>query len=234
MSHPHLPITFGSDASSAWTFVAALTVCSAYFGRLDGLEDCERAIQLADEILQHFARNSPQARRYRLILEKLSRAALDYVKSLERKEPATKNKLMPELFRLNSNSNSAESACTGKSGPASSGAYRSIGQQDKSTLPARRSLYPVMSEQHEGEGEPSEVNSRELTTRRFSGLYNRGHTSTTSDTTSLLDLAHSFHHLNNPALDMGSYIPPGELIDSMFDFENTESIWDLSWGGAIP
>ena len=205
-----------------------MTVCSAYFGRLGGLEECERAIQEADEVLQHFARNSPQARRYRLILEKLSRAALDYVKSLEQKEQATKSTLMPELFRLNS----AESAHTSENGRALSGARRSIGTQDKWAPPPRMS-YSFTSEQQAGEGESQRMDSGEFSLGTSSGVYNQGNPSTTSDSTSLLELAHSFHDLNYPALDIGSNIVGDHIIDSMFDFENTESIWDLSWGGAI-
>ncbi|KUL82827.1 hypothetical protein ZTR_09615 [Talaromyces verruculosus] len=84
----------------AWTFVSALTICSAYFGQLGNLNENEYAIQQADEVLKHFTRNSPQARRYSLILTKVSKAALDYVKYLEHKERVARNRLMPELFRL--------------------------------------------------------------------------------------------------------------------------------------
>ncbi|KAL2869596.1 transcription factor domain-containing protein [Aspergillus lucknowensis] len=59
----------------AWTFVSALTVCSAYFGQLGCSESNATAIDQARRILDHFAVSSPQARRYSGILAKLSTAA---------------------------------------------------------------------------------------------------------------------------------------------------------------
>lgn len=189
------------------------------------LEECERAIQQADEILQYFARNSPQARRYRLILEKLSRAALDYVKRLEHKERAANNTLMPELFRLSSaetyTSNSSRTLATTRS---------SIRQHEQWTPPPRKS-YSYTSEQQGSQDEPLEMNSGAFTGRSSFGQV--GNAQTTNDTMLLLDLAHTFHSFNNPPLDMASDMVGGIISESMFDFENTESIWDLSWGGAM-
>lgn len=205
---------------SAWTFVAALTVCSAYFGRLGLPEECEHAIQQADEILDHFVHNSPQAKRYRLILEKLSRAAVDYVKHLEQKNRAANNKLMPEIFRLHpaqaSGSDMGSRVSARSSRPAGYG-----------WPPAQHSPDNQGSTEEQGVIEPDPV-----TGGSSSGQPDVAQT-TRSEATSLLDLAHAFHIYNNPSLDVNPDLLGEHISESMSDFERTDSIWDLSWGGAM-
>ncbi|KAL7946791.1 hypothetical protein V8C42DRAFT_352305 [Trichoderma barbatum] len=83
----------------AWTFVSALTICAAYFGRLGDARECELVIYRANQILQHFMLNSPQAKQYDLILKKLSRVALSCISGTG--EPYDKSSLFwSDLFRL--------------------------------------------------------------------------------------------------------------------------------------
>lgn len=81
--------------------MSALTVCSAYFGQLGGLKEMEQAIQQADELLKYYTNHSPQAKRYGLILKKLSKAAIDCLKAMEDRERLMRNIVMPQLFKLN-------------------------------------------------------------------------------------------------------------------------------------
>lgn len=86
--------------SSAWTFVSALTVCSAYFGRLGDARECELASYRASQILQHFIAHSPQAKQYDLILTKLSRVALNYINAPKRQFDGTEDLFWSDIFRL--------------------------------------------------------------------------------------------------------------------------------------
>jgi hypothetical protein len=86
--------------SSAWTFVSALTVSAAYFGRLGDARECELASYRASQILQHFIAHSPQAKQYDLILKKLSRVALDCVNASEDQLHSNRGLFWFDLFRL--------------------------------------------------------------------------------------------------------------------------------------
>ncbi|KKP02895.1 p-hydroxylaminobenzoate lyase [Trichoderma harzianum] len=84
----------------AWTFVSALTVCAAYFGRLGDARECELAIYRANQILQHFMPYSPQAKQYDLILKKLSRVALSCISGTGDQPYDNSNLFWSDLFRL--------------------------------------------------------------------------------------------------------------------------------------
>jgi hypothetical protein len=84
----------------AWTFVSALTICAAYFGRLGDARECELASYRASQILQHFIAHSPQAKQYDLILRKLSRIALGYINATENQLHINRGVFWFDLFRL--------------------------------------------------------------------------------------------------------------------------------------
>ncbi|KAL6815063.1 hypothetical protein J3E69DRAFT_358908 [Trichoderma sp. SZMC 28015] len=84
----------------AWTFVSALTVCAAYFGRLGDARECELVIYRANQILQHFMPYSPQAKQYDLILKKLSRVALSCISGTGDQPYDNSNLFWSDLFRL--------------------------------------------------------------------------------------------------------------------------------------
>ncbi|KAK4083836.1 transcriptional regulator family: Fungal Specific TF [Trichoderma aggressivum f. europaeum] len=84
----------------AWTFVSALTVCAAYFGRLGNARECELVIYRANQILQHFMPYSPQAKQYDLILKKLSRVALSCISGTGDQPYDNSNLFWSDLFRL--------------------------------------------------------------------------------------------------------------------------------------
>jgi len=77
------------------------------------------------------------------------------------------------------------------------------------------------------------MNSGTARVRATNGASNQANASTTSESESLLDLALSFRDSNNTPLDMYSDLVGCSVSDCGFDFENTESIWDLNWEGAI-
>jgi hypothetical protein len=196
---PDRSLAFRSNSFSAWAFVAALTVCSAYFGRLGVVEDYERAIQQVDEILQHFARNSPQARRNSLILKKLSKVALDYVKRLEHKGQAIQDILMPELFRLNP----AQSAYSNDGSQVPINTSPSIIHHTK-MAPTSYVKYSYASQSGGSQGESLATNNETFRHRKSSGTSNQVNVSTMGDSESLLDLAYTFHDLSSASLDMFS------------------------------
>lgn len=205
-----------------------MTICSAYFGRLGVLEEYGHAIQQADEILRYFARNSPQAKRYSLILKKLSRAALDYVKRLEHSEEVPQNTLIPELFRLNP----ALSADASEGSRASvERAQPSRGHNKFSSVSQGNSSY--LSQWQGSKGELLTTSSGAVRARTSNQTSNQASASIINDSESLLDLANSFHSLNNTQLDMYLDPPGGPAGEYVFDFENTESLWDLNWEGTI-
>ncbi|KAL7935626.1 fungal-specific transcription factor domain-containing protein [Trichoderma chlorosporum] len=84
----------------AWTFVSALTVCAAYFGRLGDARECELAIYRANQILQYFMPYVPQAKQYDLILKKLSRVALSCVSGSGDQPYDNSSLFWSDLFRL--------------------------------------------------------------------------------------------------------------------------------------
>lgn len=206
-----------------------MTICSAYFGRLGVLEEYSHAIQQADEILHHFARNSPQAKRYSLILKKLSRAALDYVKRLEHsKEVIPQNTLIPELFRLDPTISADASKCTGVSIESAQSS------KDHNKLSsAYQGNYSYLSQWQGSEGEALPTSSESIRPRVYNQTSNQAGASIMSNSGSLLDLANSFQSLNNMQLDMYLDPPGGSGSKYVFDFENTESLWDLNWEGTI-
>ncbi|RJE25882.1 hypothetical protein PHISCL_01789 [Aspergillus sclerotialis] len=88
------------DSAIAWTFVAVLVLSSAHFGRLDLQRPIEQTLHQADNILSCFAVNSPQARRYHLILKKLSKAAEEHWNQTNQKKPQSRTPYMPRLFQI--------------------------------------------------------------------------------------------------------------------------------------
>ncbi|KAH8805406.1 hypothetical protein F5884DRAFT_678776 [Xylogone sp. PMI_703] len=202
----------------AWTFVASLTVCSAYFGRLGALKECEHAIQQADEVLQHFSKNSPQARRYSMILKKLSKTAIDHVKRLESKEHASRNNLMPELFRLNPAPSTSTHPNDNNQILIDAGNFGINTNSDMDLSYASQS-YPI---QETPVCETSAV------------------AASASDSTPLLEIAHTFNDLNTIPLEMDMEqvntgnidMGPDFMDNHLFGLENMESIWDVNWGGG--
>lgn len=208
--------------------MSALTVCSAYFGQLGNLNENEYAIQQADEVLKHFTKNSPQARRYSLILTKVSKAALDYVKYLEHKQRAARNRLMPELFRLNT---------------ARSGEVPDVRPDQSSTSQATNN--PTASSLST-EGPPEfalrmgSIGSSLLPTETLDAthLIPEGENQHPDflvwrNSSSLLDTAHTFNEVNNNLLYESLGFEEDYIQDSLLTLENTETIWDLNWGGAL-
>lgn len=225
------------NAFSAQTFTAALTVSSAYFGRLGTPTKCELAIKQADEVLQHFCKNSPQARRYKMILEKLSRAAVDHLKSLECKEKEKENQkdLMPELFRLNSTSSSPQ--CNNSHRVPEEAQHQ---QQEQGPYQSRNRKVPVSDESYRliPPGYISQPTTADMDSTQINTI------SLIGDGTSLLDIVQTFRDLNGTPFDMDlgnidmGHIDPGlaeayNIDNTDFDFENMESIWDVNWGGGF-
>lgn len=192
------------------------------------VEEYERAIQQVDEILQHFARNSPQARRYSLILKKLSKAALDYVKRLEHKGQATQDILMPELFRLNP----TQSAYSNDGCRVPMNTSPPITNHTK-RAPTSYVKYSYFSQSEGNQVEPLAPNSETFGHRKPGGTSNQANVSTMGDSESLLDLAYTFHDLSSAPLDMFPDPEGGCINEHFFDFDNTQSIWDVSWGESI-
>ena len=213
---------------SAWAFVAALTICSAYFGRLGVLEEYGHVIQQADEILRFFARNSPQAKHYSLILKTLSKATLDYVKHLEHSEQAAQNTLMPELFRLNHTLSTYDS----DGSRASADLFQSSRDHIKLGSLSTGS-YSYISQRQASKGALPTTSSGTVRAMISNPMSNQASVSITGDSESLIDLATSFYSLNNTQLDMYSDLPGGSASEDGCDLENTESLWDLNWAGTI-
>ncbi|KAH8821928.1 hypothetical protein F5884DRAFT_107910 [Xylogone sp. PMI_703] len=212
----------------AWTFVAALTVCSAYFSRLGDFEECKHAIQQANEVLQHFSRNSLQARQYNIILKKLSRAALDHVKALERKERADRPILMPELFRLNlTTSQKNERRRIPMDIPPQQTEYQ--GQNGGIPVSISEGNYGYIFQEYANQGRTLGVDANQINAATFA-----------TDSTSLLEIAHTFQDLNTVPFEIDTgginrgYIDPNlatEYIDNgIFKLENMESTCDINWG----
>lgn len=78
--------------------MAALTLCSAYFGQLGDPAEILKTSEQAEEILTHFAKCSRQGRQYRFILKKLSEDVAEYVKASAIKDRIARNLAMPEIF----------------------------------------------------------------------------------------------------------------------------------------
>lgn len=180
-------------------------------------------MEQAEEVVQHFARSSPQAKRYALILEKLSRAALEYVKRLEYKEQFAQTTLLPELFRLNP----AQSTYANDNSRAPITFHRSI-RHHTARAPLSGGNYLRDLQRQGGRAEPQVTSNKSFETRASNGASNQPNAPTSGSNFSF-SLEHEFHDLGIPPLDTSSD-PVG---DNIFDFENTESLWDLEWGGAM-
>lgn len=201
-----------------------MTVCSAYVGQLGTLKDGEHAIQQADEILSHFKASSPQARRYSLILRKLFGAVLDYVQDLEHRSRNSQSKFIPELFRLN----------LSRSDNTSVGSQWQTEDPEPTGHPTRSPSFAEAVSMQTTQVDPELTNQQSWessdTISGSGGIIEPANTSRTDDGPSLLDLAHTFYEVNTTwNLDFDQ--PP--VYDSLLDFENTESIWDLNWGGSL-
>lgn len=83
------------------------------------------------------------------------------------------------------------------------------------------------------QGDPLEMNNGSSGIGSTNGAFNQANIPTMGDGESLLDLAQTFHDLNNAPLDMFPDPISGCVNHHMIDFENTDSIWDLNWGEAI-
>jgi hypothetical protein len=77
-----------------------LTVCAAFLGRLGDSKECELAIHRADQILQHFMKNSPQAKQYDAILKNLSKAAFGFGHHQGQRDSSNRITSMSDLFGL--------------------------------------------------------------------------------------------------------------------------------------
>lgn len=208
--------------------MSALTVCSAYFGQLGNLNENEYAIQQADDVLKHFTRNSPQARRYSLILTKVSKAALDYVKYLEHKQRVARNRLMPELFRLNTAQ--SENVPDVRPDRLSTSQATDNPTASSSSTEGPPELAPRMGSIG-GSLLPTET--LDATQLILEGENQHPDFLIWRDSSSLLDTAHTFNEVNNNLLDDSLGFEEDYIQDSLLTLENTETIWDLNWGGAL-
>ncbi|KAJ5924931.1 hypothetical protein N7454_007570 [Penicillium verhagenii] len=82
----------------ARVFVSALTVCAAYLGQLGSSKEFELAIHRADQILQQFMKNSPQAKQYDAILKGLSKAAFGFGNQQRQRDSSSCITSMSDLF----------------------------------------------------------------------------------------------------------------------------------------
>ena len=81
-------------------FVASLTLCSSYLGRLGSPASTEQAIRQAEAILGHFAVHTRQGKRYGYILNRFYKAARLHREAVERRATVAPVLEMPELFSL--------------------------------------------------------------------------------------------------------------------------------------
>ncbi|KAB8231336.1 uncharacterized protein BDW43DRAFT_282791 [Aspergillus alliaceus] len=86
----------------AWAFVSALVLNAAHLGWLDPKKPFLKVLDQVDELFHHFFECSAQARRYHLILKKLSKAAEDHRKQAEERASQLRTAYIPQLFSLGS------------------------------------------------------------------------------------------------------------------------------------
>ncbi|KAJ5164608.1 uncharacterized protein N7500_006438 [Penicillium coprophilum] len=193
----------------AWVFVSVLVLSSAYFGQLDPQRSITRTLRQADDILACFAVNSPQARRYRLILKKLSKAA----ECQNQTKLQSRVLYMPRLFHLDSDGSGG--------GPLAAG-----------------SISPKLTEQNTGrygctlEGEAADggVTDQPKTCNCCGIDPGRGVPFPQS-------VVRSEDILNAPGSNLGGLpmTTTNESIGhgSLFQLEDDASIWDFTWAGSL-
>jgi hypothetical protein len=210
--------------------VSALTVCSAYFGRIGNLHETERAIQQADEVLTYFARYSRQGKRYGLILKKLSNAAVDYHQSLKQRHSKSRNIRMPEMFRLNlplsglvsdSNKNFRENR------PHPGQRFSYIPEQTQQPSLGGDSF----TDEYQDTAQASDA-MQETQNDSISQHVETDATSSMINNASLLDLAQTFNDMSHVS-GFGNLTIPGNLEDFHVDLERAGDIWDLDWGDTL-
>lgn len=196
---------------SAWVFVSALTICSAYFGRIGNLCEMEKSIQQADEILAHFSKHSRQGKRYGLILKQLSKAAAGHLQSMKQRERQARSIMMPELFRLNL--------------PASKGApytsTRTFGQSHERMASNLEEQQALRSSSF-----PSSIEG--MATRQGPSLDD---SPSALNNTSLLNLVQSYTDSDN--FFATGYNPDSYPNNLDFNLDEAADIWDLNWGGSL-
>ncbi|KAJ5383412.1 hypothetical protein N7517_001323 [Penicillium concentricum] len=207
----------------AWVFVAVLVLSSAHFGQLDPQKSISRTLRQADDILACFAVNSPQARRYRLILKKLSTAA--------ERQNQTKSQSrvvhMPRLFHLDSDGSGG--------GPLPGDSIiPEHGEQN-----ASRHGCALGGEATEGgdAAQPKTCNCCGITpSGRAADPAGRSEAYHNSASFSQ-SVFHSGDILNASGSDLGG--PPMTTTNeslgygSLFQFEGDASIWDFTWAGSL-
>ncbi|KAK6373652.1 hypothetical protein LTS17_008145 [Exophiala oligosperma] len=195
----------------AWVFVSALTICSAYFGRIGNLCEMEKSIQQADEILAHFSKHSRQGKRYGLILKQLSKAAAGHLQSMKQRERQARSIMMPELFRLNL--------------PASKGApytsTRTFGQSHERMASNLEEQQALRSSSF-----PSSIEG--MATRQGPSLDD---SPSALNNTSLLNLVQSYTDSDN--FFATGYNPDSYPNNLDFNLDEAADIWDLNWGGSL-
>ncbi|KAJ5836055.1 hypothetical protein N7447_002081 [Penicillium robsamsonii] len=192
----------------AWVFVSVLVLSSAHFGQLDPQRSITRTLRQADDILACFAVNSPQARRYRLILKKLSTAAERQNESKSQSRVVH----MPRLFHLDSG-DSGRSPLAGSSILPEEATEGGNMSQPKicnccGITPGGRAVAPT--------GRPEAYhNSASFPQSAF-------------HSEDILDVSGS--DLGGPPM---TSTKESLGYGSLFQFEGDASIWDFTWAGSL-
>lgn len=221
----------------AWVFVAALTVCSAYFGQLGNSKDAERAIQQADEILTHFGKHSRQGRRYGIILKKLSKAAVGYLQAVNQKERSSRNITMPELFRLNRPSAAKQAPQIGgillnpPARQSAAGPSKSPAEEPGFSSGTETYQPSVRWSQSTGTGTPNATSVTPSTPWQVPE-HEVCSPASSKHSESLLDLALSFNQMINTP-EQGDFVLEGDPRDTFLELDNARDIWDLNWGSTL-
>jgi len=210
--------------------VSALTVCSAYFGRIGNFHETERAIQQADEVLTYFSRHSRQGERYGLILKKLTNAAVNYHQSLKRRHSKSRNIRMPEIFRLNIPPSSLVSDSTKnfretRPQPDERFSYNPEQMQQPSLIG------DSFTDQYQNTVQSSNA-MQETQNHSISQHVETDAAPSVTHSASLLDLAQTFNDMSHIP-GFGSLTLPENLEHFHVDLERAGDIWDLDWGDTL-
>lgn len=201
--------------------MSVLVLNSAYFGQLGSQRTVAKALRQAEDIFESFTVNSPQARRYKHILKRLSRAAEDHWSRVEQRMPQARSAYITRLFQLHPTSLAHGSNADGCSDDtsqedtdpaASSGRMRTGGTSDASPcLTAPESS--VQGPRHSVR-QPVLPGNDILDRVRNSQDFANSPGSIIEGTISLIP---------DEAVGYGSWL----------QLDDYSSIWDFSWAGAL-
>lgn len=210
--------------TSAWVFVAALTVCSAPLSSLGNSGDTDWAIQQAEEILDHFASYTWQGKRYGFIIKKLSKTAKDYAQALEKMRHSSRNTAMPEIFSLNR-------AVSGKLNDAMGSADLTWGLGRKAQYDPRgfshvTSTYTAENEIQMGETIVSNSGITEPSFWAISPLWPPANYGSAAD---IFQTCKNKHDDSTTDSFLTSAIQSSFILDA----ERSSYIWGLNWGASL-